>query len=104
VLAAVVTAGLVLAGGLLPVRRREQRHQERQRLDGRRDIRTVHERAAIEQVYAADMDYAKRSIGKLQSGVPGARVVELAGENHYVFLSNEQDVLREIRQFLAGLH
>jgi len=65
---------------------------------------TTEERAAIEQVYAADMDYAKRSIGKLQSGVPGARVVELAGENHYVFLSNEQDVLREIRQFLAGLH
>jgi pimeloyl-ACP methyl ester carboxylesterase len=66
--------------------------------------RTPQERAAIEQVYAADVAYAKRSIANLQSGVPGARVVELAGANHYVFLSNESDVLREIRPFLAGLH
>jgi pimeloyl-ACP methyl ester carboxylesterase len=65
---------------------------------------TVVERAAIEQVYAADVDYVKRSIGKLQSGVPGARVVELAGANHYLFLSDEPNVLREIRPFLAGLH
>ena len=62
------------------------------------------ERTTIEQVYAADVDYVKRSIAKLQSGVPGARVVELAGAIHYVFLSNESDVLREIRQFMAGLH
>jgi hypothetical protein len=50
------------------------------------------------------VDYVKRSIGKLQSGVPGARVVELAGANHYLFLSDEPNVLREIRPFLAGLH
>lgn len=65
---------------------------------------SAEERAAMTQVYAADVDYAKRAIGRLQDGVPGARVVELAGANHYVFLSNESDVLREIRLFLAGLH
>jgi pimeloyl-ACP methyl ester carboxylesterase len=65
---------------------------------------TAEERSAIERVHAADVDYAKRSSGRIQSGVPGARVVELAGANHYIFLSNESDVLREIRQFLAGLH
>jgi hypothetical protein len=59
------------------------------------------ERAAIEQVYAADVAYAKRSISMLRSGVPDARVVELVGANHYVFLSNEREVLREIRLFLA---
>jgi hypothetical protein len=65
--------------------------------------KNAEERAAIEQVYAADMDYAKKSIDKLQSAVP-ARVVELVGANHYVFLSNEADVLREFRTFLGGLH
>jgi pimeloyl-ACP methyl ester carboxylesterase len=65
---------------------------------------TAEERAVIEQVYAADVAYARRSIGQLRSGVPEARVVELAGANHYIFLSNEADVLSEIRPFLAGLH
>ncbi len=36
-----------------------------------------------------------------EEGVPGARVVRLAGASHYVFLSNEADVLRELRAFIA---
>jgi pimeloyl-ACP methyl ester carboxylesterase len=61
------------------------------------------ERAAIGKVYAADLDYAKMSIDRLRSGVPNARVVELGGANHYVFLSNEPEVLRWSRLFLADL-
>ena len=38
-----------------------------------------------------------------EEGVPGARVVRLARAHHYVFLSNEADVLRELRAFVAGL-
>jgi pimeloyl-ACP methyl ester carboxylesterase len=38
------------------------------------------------------------------NGVPTARVVRLPGADHFVFLSNEADVLREMRAFLAGLH
>jgi pimeloyl-ACP methyl ester carboxylesterase len=38
-----------------------------------------------------------------ENGVPGAHVVRLPGAHHYVFLSNEADVLREMRAFLAGL-
>jgi len=38
-----------------------------------------------------------------EEGVPGARVVRLAGAHHYVFLSNEADVLRELRAFIAAL-
>jgi hypothetical protein len=38
-----------------------------------------------------------------KEGVPGARVVRLAGANHYVFLSNEADVLHELRAFIEGL-
>jgi non-heme chloroperoxidase len=38
-----------------------------------------------------------------EEGVPSARVVRLAHANHYVFISNEADVLREIRAFLNTL-
>jgi pimeloyl-ACP methyl ester carboxylesterase len=37
------------------------------------------------------------------AGIEGARVVALAHANHYVFRSNEADVLREMNAFLAGL-
>jgi hypothetical protein len=38
-----------------------------------------------------------------ESGVPSARVVRLPHANHYVFLSNEADVLREMNAFLGSL-
>ncbi len=39
-----------------------------------------------------------------KEGVPSARVVRMPHANHYVFLSNEAEVLREMRAFLASLH
>src|SRR6185437_3068894 len=39
----------------------------------------------------------------VENGMPTAHVVTLLGANHYVFLSNEADVLRKMRTFLAGL-
>jgi|SRR5579863_10153926 len=38
-----------------------------------------------------------------EAGVPTARVVRLPHANHYVFQSNEADVLREMNAFLSGL-
>ena len=38
-----------------------------------------------------------------QRGVPQARVVRLEHATHYVFRSNEADVLREIRRFIDAL-
>jgi pimeloyl-ACP methyl ester carboxylesterase len=38
-----------------------------------------------------------------EKGVPFARVVRLPRANHYVFLSNEADVLREMNAFIASL-
>jgi pimeloyl-ACP methyl ester carboxylesterase len=38
-----------------------------------------------------------------QRGVPQARVVRLAHASHYVFRSNEADVLREVRAFIDAL-
>ena len=37
------------------------------------------------------------------AGFPQARVVRLPNADHYVYNSNEADVLREIATFLAGL-
>ena len=39
----------------------------------------------------------------LEAGVPSAHVVLLPHANHYVFLSDEADVLREMHAFLASL-
>jgi pimeloyl-ACP methyl ester carboxylesterase len=38
-----------------------------------------------------------------ENGVPTARVVRLRGAHHYIYLSNEADVLGEMRSFLSGL-
>ena len=62
------------------------------------------ERAAIEAAYGADADWTNRRIKSVQSAGVGAHVVKLPGANHYLFISNEADVLRELRAFLAGLH
>ena len=62
------------------------------------------ERAAIEAFNKATMAYVERWIKNLKSGVPDARLVDLPGAGHYVFLTRESDVLRELRSFLGGLH
>ena len=66
--------------------------------------KNAEERGAMEQVYTADVDWVKTAISTVRSGVPKAWVVELVGANHYVFLSNEREVLREMRLFLADIH
>jgi pimeloyl-ACP methyl ester carboxylesterase len=38
-----------------------------------------------------------------ETGLPNAHVVRIARANHYVFLSNEADVLREMETFIASL-
>ena len=59
------------------------------------------ERAVVEVFEAATMVYIKRYEKSLLTAVPSARIVELPGANHYIFLSNEADVLREITAFVA---
>ena len=39
----------------------------------------------------------------LRTGVPNARLVELPGANLYMFVSNEADIIRELRAFAATL-
>jgi pimeloyl-ACP methyl ester carboxylesterase len=62
---------------------------------------TPAERAATEALQTAGIEAIAKAF---ENGVPSARVVRVPHSTHYVFLSNEADVLREIDTFLAGLH
>jgi non-heme chloroperoxidase len=64
-------------------------------------IRNEQERAALRQQYAATRAMYTRWQHDLLAAVPTARIVELPGANLYMFLSNEADVLREVRAFAA---
>jgi pimeloyl-ACP methyl ester carboxylesterase len=66
-------------------------------------IRNDQERAALRQCYAATRALYTRWQQDLLAGAPMARIVELPGANLYMFLSNEADVLREIRAFAGTL-
>jgi pimeloyl-ACP methyl ester carboxylesterase len=57
-------------------------------------------RAAAE---AGDLARTGAQADAFEKGVPSARVVRLPHASHYVFLSNETDVLREMNAFLASL-
>jgi non-heme chloroperoxidase len=48
--------------------------------------------------------HIEMSIKSFETAMPQTRVVVLPLANHYLFLSNESDVLREMRAFLVGLH
>jgi len=62
------------------------------------------ERTILEAVYGTFIGMARIRIDRINRAPGGARVVELWGADHFVFLSNEGDVLRELRAFLATLH
>ena len=66
-------------------------------------IRNEQERAALRQEYAATRALYSRWQDDLRAAVPTARIVELPAANPFMFLSNEADVLREIRAFAATL-
>jgi non-heme chloroperoxidase len=57
-------------------------------------------RAAAE---ARDVAYVGAQAKALENGVPSARIVRLPNADHYVFQSNEGDVLREMNTFLAKM-
>jgi non-heme chloroperoxidase len=46
----------------------------------------------------------EKQVKAVKQGLPTARVITLHGANHFVFLSNETDVLRYVSAFLAELH
>jgi hypothetical protein len=62
------------------------------------------ERTIVEAVYGMYVGMTRHRIDRINRAAGGARVVELWGAHHYIFLSNEEDVLREMRSFLGSLH
>ena len=46
----------------------------------------------------------QRQEKSIENGVPTAHVITLPGTNHYVFLSNEAEVLMDMDAFIASLH
>jgi non-heme chloroperoxidase len=68
-----------------------------------RAIGNEQERTALRQEYAATRAMYTRWQHDLRAAVPTARIVELSVANPFLFLSNEADVLREVRAFAATL-
>ena len=60
-------------------------------------------REAAKAYSAADLALTTRQAKVFEEGVPTAHVVRLRGADHYVYLSNEADVLRELKSFLSTL-
>jgi non-heme chloroperoxidase len=69
-------------------------------VDGNSDVKV---RNAAKAYSAALLPLTAGQAQAFEDGVPTARVVRLQGGHHYVYLSNEADVLREMRSFLGGL-
>jgi len=61
------------------------------------------QRKAVSQVYVAKRARLAKWQRDMLTGVPSARIVELPGANLLMFLSNEADILREVRAFAAAL-
>jgi len=60
-------------------------------------------REAEKAFSAAEAALMTRQAKAFEDGVPTAHVVRLPGADHFVYLSNEADVLREMKSFLSTL-
>jgi pimeloyl-ACP methyl ester carboxylesterase len=54
-------------------------------------------------VVAADLERQTRLANAFEAGVPSAKVIRLLNANHYIFRSNEAEVLRAMNDFLDRL-
>jgi len=57
----------------------------------------------VRATVAAGQLYKERILKAFENGVPSAHVVRMPNVNHYVFLTNEGHVLREMNAFIAAL-
>ena len=57
---------------------------------------------AADAFTAKEVGIVERQIKAISDAVPTARIVRLPNAHHYVYLSNEADVLREMREFLKN--
>lgn len=71
--------------------------------DSKYQPKNDNERAAIKAFNDATAVYVNRYKQSLRKAPAGVKIVDLQRANHYVFLTNQSDVLRETQLFLAGL-
>ena len=67
------------------------------------DPQNDEERAGVIADYVGHRAMLEKWQSDLRAGVPDARIVELPDANLYMFISNEADVIRELRAFAATL-
>jgi pimeloyl-ACP methyl ester carboxylesterase len=91
------------AGIRVPVLAMYQAQRPFEEVAAEYDIRNEQERVALRQQYTAVRAMYTRWQQDLLAPIPTARIVELPGANLYMFVSNEADVLREVRAFAARL-
>jgi len=60
-------------------------------------------RTVVDAVFGITVGMIKNRIKRIESAAGGARVVEMWNANHFVFLSNQTEVLSEMRAFLSDL-
>jgi hypothetical protein len=61
------------------------------------------DRTIVAAVYGMYLGMTRHRIDRINLAAGGARVVDLWGAEHYVFLSNPEDVLGEMHVFLASV-
>ena len=59
-------------------------------------------RAQARRFYDTFEPWTREERARFRREVANARVVELHGAHHYLFMSHEADVIREMRAFLEG--
>jgi non-heme chloroperoxidase len=60
------------------------------------------ERMVVYAVFGSNVGMIRKRIKRIEAAAGGAHVVELWGANHFVFLSNEAEVLGGMRLFIKG--
>jgi len=66
--------------------------------------KNAEERAAIDAFEDATLAYINRWNKNLLTAPGGVRLVDIPGADHYMFISNEEDVKSELTAFLNRLH
>jgi non-heme chloroperoxidase len=55
------------------------------------------------EAFNAQEAIAEKQVSAFEKGLPSAKVVRIPNADHFVFVSNEADVLKEMNAFIAGL-
>lgn len=59
-------------------------------------------RTALEQIFSLWKQFQRRQIAAFRMAAPSAKIDVIDGASHYVFISNEDQVIRDILQFLQS--